>query len=73
MSGRGEIDKNLEEAQIILLLVKSSSFLASDYCVDIELKRAIERHEEGTARVIPIILRPCDWHTAPFARLQALL
>src|SRR5207244_1353465 len=23
-------------------------------------------------RVIPIILRPCDWLTSPFARLQSL-
>ena len=27
---------------------------------------------QGTARVIPVILRPCDWHTAPFGKLQAL-
>ena len=34
--------------------------------------RAMERHEAGTARVIPVILRPVDWHTAPFGKLQAL-
>jgi hypothetical protein len=68
---KGAIDKNLEEAQIILLLV-STSFIASDYCWDIEMKRAIERHDRGEARVIPVILRPCDWHGAPFAKLQAL-
>jgi len=65
------IDKNLEEAHIILLLV-SASFIASKYCWDIELKQAIERHERGEARVIPIILRPCDWHRAPFGKLHAL-
>jgi hypothetical protein len=68
---KGAIDKNLEEAQLILLLV-SASFIASDYCWDIEMKRAIERHDRGAARVIPVILRPCDWHGAPFAKLQAL-
>jgi TIR domain len=68
---KGAIDKNLEEAQIILLLV-SASFIASDYCWDIELKRAIERHERGEARVIPIILRPCVWNTSPIGGLQAL-
>jgi len=68
---RGQIDKNLEEAQIILLLI-SSSFLASDYCSDIETKRALERHDEGEAKVIPVIIRPCDWHEAPFAKLQSL-
>jgi TIR domain/CHAT domain len=68
---KGQIDSRLESARIILLLV-SANFLASDYCYDIELKRALERHEAGEARVIPIILRPCDWHTAPFGKLQAL-
>jgi hypothetical protein len=68
---KGEIDKNLEEAQLILLLI-SSSFLASDYCYDIEMKRAIERHDRGEAKVIPVILRQCDWQGAPFGKLQAL-
>ncbi len=66
-----EIDAHLNTAQIILLLI-SADFLASTYCYDIEVKRAMERHERGEARVIPIILRPCDWHAAPFGKLQAL-
>lgn len=66
----GEISKELENADIILLLV-SPYFLASDYCYDIEMTRAMEKHELGEARVIPIILDPCDWHHAPFGRLLA--
>jgi hypothetical protein len=72
---KGAIDKNLEEAQVILLLV-SASFLASDYCWDVETKRAIERHDRGEARVIPVILRECDWQghrspsCKPFPRTQ---
>ena len=34
------IDKNMEAADIILLLI-SADFLASDYCFDVEIKRAI--------------------------------
>jgi internalin A len=68
---KGEIDKNLEEADIILLLV-SADFVASDYCYDIEMKRAMERHKAGEARVIPIILQACNWETAPFGKLQVL-
>src|SRR3954454_14427804 len=67
----GAISENLDNAGIILLLV-SADFLASRYCRDVEIKRAMERHEAGTARVIPVILRPVDWHTAPFGKLQAL-
>lgn len=65
-----EIDAQLEVADIILLLV-SADFLASDYCYDIEMKRAIERHQEGEAIVIPVILRPCLWHDTPFGKLRA--
>jgi hypothetical protein len=68
---KGEINRSLEEAQVILLLV-SDDFLASDYCWDVEAKRALERHERGEAKVIPIILRPCDWSGAPFSKLQGL-
>lgn len=66
-----EIDARLETASIILLLI-SPDFLASDYCYDIEMQRALERHKRREVRVIPIILRPCDWRTSPFAHLQCL-
>ncbi len=66
-----EIDENLDRADIILLLV-SADFLASDYCWGVELKRALQRHESGQALVVPVILRPCDWEDAPFAKFQAL-
>jgi hypothetical protein len=64
------IDDKLETADVILLLV-SPDFLASSYCYDREVQRAMERHTEGSARVIPVILRPCDWKTAPFGKLLA--
>jgi hypothetical protein len=66
-----EIHTNLENAEVILLLV-SSDFLASDYCYCKEMDRALERHGKGLAKVIPVILRDCEWQQAPFARLQAL-
>ena len=65
------IDQNLEAAELILLLI-SPDFLHSDYCYDIEMQRALARHEAGEAWVLPIHLRPVDWQGAPFARLQAL-
>ncbi len=67
----GQVHDRLERADLILLLV-SSSFLYSDYCLDVETARALERHALGEARVIPVIVRPCDWAPAPFAKLQAL-
>lgn len=66
-----EIDQHLNTADLILLLV-SADFLASDYCYEKEMQRAIELHNQKIARVIPIILRPCDWEFAPFGKLQGL-
>jgi DNA-binding MarR family transcriptional regulator len=66
-----DIDKNLEAADIVLLLV-SSDFLASDYCYDREFMRALDRHKAAEARVVPIILRHSDWRETPIGQLQVL-
>jgi hypothetical protein len=68
---KGQIHQNLETAELILLLV-SADFLPSDYCTDIEARRALQRHAAGQARVIPVILRPCDWHNSEIGKLEAL-
>jgi tetratricopeptide (TPR) repeat protein len=65
------INERIEQASIILLLV-SPDYLASDHLFETEMQRAIERHETGQARVIPLIVRPCDWQHTPLNRLQAL-
>ncbi len=66
-----EISENLESADIILVLI-SSDFLASEYCYDIEAKRALDRHAMGDAILIPIILRPVLWELSPFGKIQGL-
>ena len=68
---RDQIDEHIRTAQIVLLLI-SPDFLASDYCFDVEMKVALERHAKAQAIVVPIILRPVDWAGSPFAHLQAL-
>jgi hypothetical protein len=69
-SWEGKISEYLEQADIILLLV-SPYFLASPYCNDVEVHRALQRHEAGQARVIPVILEPCDWQHERFGKLQS--
>lgn len=64
-----EISAHLNSAHIILLLV-SPDYIDSDYCYEIEVKRAMERHEAGEAIVIPIILRPVIWQGTPFGKLR---
>ena len=42
-------------SDIVLLLI-SPHFLASSYCIDVEVKKAISRHTEGKCIVIPVML-----------------
>lgn len=67
-----EIDDAINQANLILLLV-SAHFIESNYCYGIEMVRAIQRHEEGDATVIPIMLAPVfGWDQTPMASLLAL-
>ena len=64
--------KHLNTAQIILLLI-SSDFMNSEYCYHTEMPRAMERHNQKEARVIPILIRSvARWQDAPFGKLQIL-
>jgi hypothetical protein len=65
------IRDHLESASVFLLLV-SDYFLASEYCYGTEMQRALERHDAGEARVIPILLSKSEWEGSPLGRLQAL-
>jgi predicted NACHT family NTPase len=65
-----EIDGRLNRADIILLLV-SADFLDSDFCMEVEYPRAMERHTAGETVVIPVILRDCLWKQSIYNKLQA--
>ena len=66
-----EISENLKTSTIVLFLV-SPSFLASEYCVSIEAQHAIQMHNQGSAILVPIIVRSCDWGDTPFSKFQGL-
>ena len=67
-SGRFDL---IDRSQIILLLI-SPSFLASDYLYEQEMQHAMERHQSGAARVVPIIIRSANISNTPFKDLLAL-
>lgn len=67
----GAIRSELEEADMILLLI-SIDFLVTDYVWEVEIKRAMEKHEAGLARVVPVVLDHCDWEDMPFGKLSGL-
>jgi TIR domain len=66
-----EISSHLADSDLFLALV-SPDFLASNYCYEQEMENALKRHADGTLRVIPIILEPCDWESSPLGKLKAL-
>ena len=66
-----KIYAELDSSDIILLLI-SSSFVASKFCYSNEMLRAVERHKARTARVVPIMIRVVDVEGLPFAGLLRL-
>jgi len=67
----GVIDSRLNDSRVILLLI-SADFIQSEYCYDVEMKRALERHQQRSALVIPVIVRAVSLKGTPFSKLQAL-
>lgn len=68
---KDKIDENLESADIVILLI-SSSFLASDYCNDVEVEKALQRQKRGHAKIISVIVRNCDWKNCKFSKFQVV-
>ncbi len=70
-----EIDKEvliaLESSQIVLLLL-SCDYLASDYCYQIEMEKALILCKEEKLEVVPILLRPVDLIGTPIDHLMTL-
>jgi hypothetical protein len=62
----------LERAHIIVLLL-SNDFIRSDYCMQKEMKRAIERDRAGECAIIPIVVRPCRFDKLEVGQIQAIL
>jgi len=63
--------EQLNAATLIALLI-SPDYLNSEYIYSTEMSKAMQRHEAGTARILPIFLHPVYWEGAPFAKLTAL-
>ena len=65
------VDAEVEAADLYLLLV-SSAFIDSNYCMEKEFARALERHAAGQAWIVPVIIRDCDWHIPKLKQFKAL-
>ncbi|ATZ12307.1 TIR domain-containing protein [Erwinia amylovora] len=73
LQNHSSIDVELDKSDLVSLLI-SPDFLASSYCFDVEVQRAMQLRSQGNCAVIPVILRPCDWQSAntPFSKLLAV-
>lgn len=65
------IHKALEQADIFLLLV-SPDFIASDFCYETEMQKALEKHQRKEAIIVPLIVRACSWQNTPLKDLKIL-
>ncbi|SRR5258707_2604779 len=68
---KNSVDQRVKEANIILLSV-TPAFLASQYCSGNEFRAILERHKQGKAYAIPVLLHPSPWKNSPMGELKAL-
>jgi hypothetical protein len=68
---RTEVSPYVAQADVVMLLV-SGDFVSHEYCYGPEVNLALERHLRGEVRLIPVLLRPCNWKSTPFGALHPL-
>jgi len=66
-----EIFENLDRADIVLCLI-SSSFIASEFCYEKELKSALKAHDANEKLVIPLRIRKCSGKNLPISKLEGV-
>ena len=62
------IQEKLKDSNLMICLV-SSDYLNSNYCIEKELKDAIEKNQIGEPNIFPIILRKCVWKYTFFGKI----
>ena len=66
------IQDAMNDCDLALLLV-SADYLASSFIQEAEQPKLLQRRKEMRLRVVPIIVRPCNWQSEPVLKdLQAL-
>ena len=63
------IQKNLEKADIVICLV-STDYLTSNYCLEKELKVAIQQKQLSEKDIFPIIVKPSLWQRTYFGTIK---
>lgn len=66
-----EIARELRRAHIFVALF-SPAYLDSNYCWNIEYKRAMSRRARKLMRVVAVVVKPCGWRQTRAARFKLL-
>lgn len=66
-----DIARELRHAHIFVALF-SPSYLDSNYCWNIEYKRAMSRRARKLMRVVAVVVKPCGWRQTRAARFKLL-
>ncbi|HEX7736538.1 MAG TPA: toll/interleukin-1 receptor domain-containing protein [Ktedonobacteraceae bacterium] len=64
-------NNHLQSARVILLLI-SSDFMALDFPFSETMQMLVKKHQKQETHILPILLRPVSWKTAPFGKLKPL-
>ena len=67
-----EITNSLNTARVAVLLV-SSDFLASDFIREHELNPILQKHSEGSVKLLWVHVRACNWEETQLSALQAVI
>lgn len=66
-----EIARELRRAHIFVALF-SPAYLDSNYCWNIEYRRAMGRRARKLLRVVAVVVKPCGWNQTPAAGFKLL-
>lgn len=65
-----EISQKLSQSDLVVFVV-SIDFLTSWYCLEVELKATIDRMPYSDVRVVPLIVRTCNWKDTELGKYLA--
>jgi hypothetical protein len=69
---RDEIDLALARADRAIFLL-CGDFLASDFCIDVELPRLLHRHADEGVLILFVIAKRCNWRLIDFIGRSPML
>lgn len=64
------IKERVEKADIAILLI-SQDFIASSYIYEVEMRKTFKQLQLGSTKIIPVLLRACDWENYSILGLSA--